>query len=397
MSSSRHKKPFSLQKRPANAKEAQKKRDGKKFRIIYYCQFRDENDKYMTAVSTGESSKAAAEAWAYKALEDGSYNKNNYLTFEDYSQGWWNPDICEYCKDRSRTGHPLSLRYIKNSKRNLDKKILPYFKGFELKDIRFIDIKDWMNSLFDEGINPATINRNLATLKTMLKHATLMGVIPINPAKGIPAFKENPVQKTILSPEQVQLLFDMSKAQEIWEDLFYYTLNILSASTGMRLGECLALQLKNVHINEKYIEVRHSYSPDEGLKDVKNHEIRLVPLSPKSSIALESLICSNKITDPNALIFKQPERDTPPDSRTVGRYLIKALKAIGFTDKKLEKENISFHSFRHLFNTLCRSNSVPDAKLQKVTGHKTQAMTEHYTHFSLEDYQEVIKIQDDFF
>jgi hypothetical protein len=32
----RGKAPFSLQKRPANKKEAEKKRDGKKYRYVYY-------------------------------------------------------------------------------------------------------------------------------------------------------------------------------------------------------------------------------------------------------------------------------------------------------------------------------------------------------------------------
>ena len=43
--------PFSLQKRPANKKEAEKKRDGKKHRYVYYVQFRDQQGNYTSAIT----------------------------------------------------------------------------------------------------------------------------------------------------------------------------------------------------------------------------------------------------------------------------------------------------------------------------------------------------------
>lgn len=47
-------KPFSLYKRPTTKKNKQ----------IYYCQFYDESGNRLTARSTGQTSKAAAENWA---------------------------------------------------------------------------------------------------------------------------------------------------------------------------------------------------------------------------------------------------------------------------------------------------------------------------------------------
>ena len=39
---------------------------------------------------------------------------------------------------------------------------------------------------------------------------------------------------------------------------------------------------------------------------------------------------------------------------------------------------------------------MPDAKIRQGTRHKTAAMTEHYTSFHLEDYQEVVAALEDF-
>jgi hypothetical protein len=54
-------KPYTLYKRNTT----------KKGRYVYYCQFRDENGNRMTARSTGQSSKTAAEAWAIDQLKRG--------------------------------------------------------------------------------------------------------------------------------------------------------------------------------------------------------------------------------------------------------------------------------------------------------------------------------------
>ena len=40
---------------------------------------------------------------------------------------------------------------------------------------------------------------------------------------------------------------------------------------------------------------------------------------------------------------------------------------------------------------------IPDAKLQSLTGHKTMRMVENYTHFRIEDFNDVLEIQENIF
>jgi len=40
---------------------------------------------------------------------------------------------------------------------------------------------------------------------------------------------------------------------------------------------------------------------------------------------------------------------------------------------------------------------IHDAKLQRLTGHRTQEMTEHYTHFNIEDFGDVRERQEEYF
>ena len=72
------------------------------------------------------------------------------------------------------------------------------------------------------------------------------------------------------------------------------------------------------------------------------------------------------------------------------------MRNIGITEHERVERNLIFHSWRHFFNTYLRSRGVPDAKIQAITGHRTQELTEHYTKFGLEHYKDVYDAQDGF-
>jgi integrase len=53
-----------------------------------------------------------------------------------------------------------------------------------------------------------------------------------------------------------------------------------------------------------------------------------------------------------------------------------------------------FHKWRHFFNTTLRMGNVADSKVRELTGHKSEAMTELYTHFDPREFIEVRRIQE---
>jgi hypothetical protein len=82
----RPKRPFSVQKRATK----------KKTRNIFYVQFRRENGSYGTAQSSSQTSRAAAEAWAWAELKrtGGRMPARSGLTFETYAESWWRWERC---------------------------------------------------------------------------------------------------------------------------------------------------------------------------------------------------------------------------------------------------------------------------------------------------------------
>lgn len=78
-------KPFSLFKRLAV----------KSGKYIYYVRFRDPyTDKRLPAISTGQTSKAAAEAYAVEYLKKGTITSKANINFSQYAQDWWLWDKC---------------------------------------------------------------------------------------------------------------------------------------------------------------------------------------------------------------------------------------------------------------------------------------------------------------
>ena len=57
------------------------------------------------------------------------------------------------------------------------------------------------------------------------------------------------------------------------------------------------------------------------------------------------------------------------------------------------RRNLSFHAWRHFLNTLLLTSNVGLSKVQKVTGHKSLKMTDHYTHFDTKQFTEVVDVQ----
>ena len=52
------------------------------------------------------------------------------------------------------------------------------------------------------------------------------------------------------------------------------------------------------------------------------------------------------------------------------------------------------HSHRHFFDTRLRTR-VADEKLRRVTGNRSVAMSNRYTHFQLADFDDVLRVQEE--
>jgi hypothetical protein len=67
---------------------------------------------------------------------------------------------------------------------------------------------------------------------------------------------------------------------------------------------------------------------------------------------------------------------------------------INIGEEQRKERNLTFHSWRHFFNPFLLTKNVTDTKVMAVTGHMTEKMKEHYTHFDATQFTEVIEAQE---
>ena len=159
------------------------------------------------------------------------------------------------------------------------------------------------------------------------------------------------------------------------------------------MGELQALPVSAVHDN--YIVIAQSWERRDGIKaGTKTGPGRLVPLPTFTASHLNELIASSAYQKPDDLVFHGRDRKTPLSPRFILDGFYGALGQIEIGEAERQERRITFHSHRHFLNTALRAARVADPLVQRVTGHTTQEMTEHYSHFALEDFRDVVKVQE---
>ena len=100
----------------------------------------------------------------------------------------------------------------------------------------------------------------------MLKEAARHGIIARDPSAFITGLAEHQAERGILTGAgRSRRLFNEKAIGKVWGgDHKHYTLNLLAASTGMRMGELQALPVGAIH--ENYVEVFQSWERRDGIK-----------------------------------------------------------------------------------------------------------------------------------
>jgi integrase len=255
--------------------------------------------------------------------------------------------------------------------------------------------RDFKMRLLAEGeYRPATINRILGTARVMFNYAVSMGELEVNPLSPVKELRENPEVRGILSQGEMDTLFSPAAYETAWHrDPKHYTLNLLAATCGLRMGECQALQVQYVHPDG--VEVRHSWSDRYGIGPAKQGSERVVAMPSFTAKAVFAFMGLNRWGDPRPtdIVFWGKSRDLPLTKTAIlGQYKA-ALDRAGIKELERAKRVLLFHSHRHYFNTYLRGK-VPDSQLRRVTGHKTEAMTINYDHASIEHLADIKAVQE---
>ncbi|OHD70616.1 MAG: hypothetical protein A2W19_03530 [Spirochaetes bacterium RBG_16_49_21] len=351
---------------------------------IYYCRFKLPDGSWSTARSTGETARGRAEAWAINYLQQGKIVVRENITLSEFSKDFF-AYSGQWAIDRRVAGIRNTQRQCLEKTRILTNKILPALGKMRLIQIDKSVIKSFRNDLFQNGLAGSTINHILSCLKVILEHAEEKNLIQSMPRIERAAARTK--HRGILTVEEVRRLFSIE-----WGDVRSYVMNLAAACTGLRRGELVALTMQEIHGN--YITVSHSW--DERLRilnpTTKTGRARTVIIPGKLQEEIQRLINLNPWGKPDSFVFFSTMADKPVEGSFITDSLYRALQKIGISEQDRQERNITFHSWRHWFNSLLINAKIPLQKIQSLTGHLTAEMTQHYYHADeLSDVAQVIQ------
>ena len=197
------------------------------------------------------------------------------------------------------------------------------------------------------------------------------GMIPADIAKDFERYGGKAGKRGVLTVAEAGVLFARP-----WADGAAMAASLLSATTGMRQGEVLAV--RGGDIGEAVLNVAHSWSAADGLKSPKNGETRKVPLLPEVRAALLAVLAGNPHTDiPEAgrFVFWGAAPDKP---RYDGVFMLAALhKELAAMGIDWRGRSVCFHSWRHFYAARMADIEAAD-KVSRITGHKSRAVFDAY-------------------
>lgn len=206
-------------------------------------------------------------------------------------------------------------------------------------------------------VSAATVKSELDLLSKVFDVAEKEFCIAIpggNPVRGVrkPAGGKTR-DRRLTAKEHELLIVECDKSGNPWLKASVE----LAIQTGMRQGELLKLEWKNVHLKNKFAL----------LEDTKNKESRAVPLS-KIAIDILKALQKNKI---NTYVI-------PIDRMTLYKAFVRACDRAKISD-------FTFHDLRHeALSRLAERGDFSVLEIASISGHKTLQVLKRYTHFQAE-------------
>ena len=390
---------------------------------FYYVRFRNEHTgKFMCWVSTKEKNynRALRKAWDlynqkseeiatlsfYDTIRKSNYTMQDVQLFLDdfrrkgfltsyvlndesimnvnaltWLYDFWNPEKSEYLREKKRKGQAVHRKHMENSIQFIKNHWGEILKDKKLGELSRNDIQQQFDRLDNLDLNGNTKNHVLRAVLTPLKWAYNNELIPRDISKGWIMYKTTYKKRVILTMEMARNVFRVK-----WDNELARLASMLAMCTGLRLGEILALAGDD--LGKSCIYVRHSYSQKDGLKCTKNTEERIVFVAfPYIMDQLRHLAEANPYKNKAGFVFWGLVPNKPIDQNIFRKFFRRALVEAGMSVE--DSKQITFHAWRHFYTTYM-ADRVNQKALQSQTGHKTQAMLEHYAAHQTEEEAKLI-------
>lgn len=252
-----------------------------------------------------------------------------------------------------------------------------HIKQVTVQEIRayYQSLKIRENKIFGGGLSNAYLNKHLQALYKFADYLRQSGKILL-PALGIEWESDDTQEITVLTPEEIKLLYKATENFNVGTELEPFNSRdraMLSIfyGCGLRRNEGYHLNVGDINFDRRILRVRKG----------KNYKERLVPFNITNANYLQEYVY-----DWRPLLTKDKKEDSffisQRGRRAETQSLSLRLKILQqrTDDIGLQEKNVRLHVLRHSIATHLLQNGMGLEKIARFLGHSSLESTQIYTH-----------------
>jgi integrase/recombinase XerC len=272
-------------------------------------------------------------------------------------------------------------RFSKNTSLSYETDLLQFqtflslsFNQENLVDATHAMIRSWIVSLVEQKLNPSSINRKIACLRSFYKFLLRQEVITSNPTAKLKILKTpKRLPHFVLENDMVALLDSNLSFEKNFAGQRDLLIIELLYGTGMRLSELLTLKTGQIN------------APERTLKVVgKRNKERIIPFSVSLERVIQQYLTARQIEfgiQNDFLIV------TDTGEKAYPMFIQRIVKKYLSTHSSVEKK--SPHVLRHTYATHLLNKGAEINAVKDLLGHSSLAATQVYTHNSMDKLKRV--------
>ncbi|MFD2246263.1 tyrosine-type recombinase/integrase [Pontibacter ruber] len=252
-------------------------------------------------------------------------------------------------------------------------------KVYEITDAAEADhaiIRSWILSLVQRNLEPRSINRKIACLRTYYRFLLGQQRIKANPMLRIKAPKASKKLPGFVPEEPFNNFLDSFTFEDTFEGQRDRLILEFLYGTGMRLAELINIEHANIDLHAKTVRVLG-----------KGNKERIVPINDSLYTCLEDYLAYKKaaVSDNNSEKLLVTTKARPLYPKFVYRVVKKYISLV------TTSEHNSPHVLRHSFATHLLNNGADLNAIKDLLGHASLAATQVYTHNSIEKLKSIFE------
>lgn len=261
----------------------------------------------------------------------------------------------------------------------------PLLGSYKLKKLDKVIYQMSFINVLEDRLKPSTIRALHSIFRIAMNAAVAEEIIIRNKLHGaaLPSLRDKETEKNYLTPGQLSILLDHVKQHE---DIAYYSLFLMIAYTGMRKGEALGLQWRNIDFANQTITIERTRGNNGvGSTKTKNSErtikvdnMVLQQLQSYRTAAKALLLSHGRklhsdIAKDDSFIFLSPHTAEPFVSTGLNAIFNRFVEAVGLPATTI-------HGLRHTHATILMNNSIPVKAIAERLGNTPEMIHTVYGH-----------------